>query len=165
MNSLDLFLFLPVAAGFVFGLFKGLVKELTSLAAIVLGIFGAKLTAPFVSGLLVAATGMSKTLSMPVAYFISFVAIGVGLLMLSRALDKLMQSMALGGLNKFMGAVVGALKYALVISVMLNIFNVFDKKFSILGEEKKNESVCYGPLMKLGPALWDETKNLRSSQQ
>jgi len=34
MNSLDLIIIIPIAAGFIFGLFKGLIKELTSLAAI-----------------------------------------------------------------------------------------------------------------------------------
>lgn len=164
MNSLDIYLVLPIATGFIFGLFKGLIRELTSFAAIILGIFGAKLIAPFISGMLMAVSSMSKTVAMPVAYFLSFVAIGVGMLLLAKALDKMLESISLGGLNKFMGGIVGGLKYALVISVLLNIFNVLDRQFSILSTEKKSQSLCYVPLMKLAPALWVETKKLHSTE-
>ena len=43
MNTLDLVILIPIAVGFVFGLFKGLIKELTSLAAIFLGIYAANI--------------------------------------------------------------------------------------------------------------------------
>lgn len=53
MNSLDIFILIPIAIGFVFGLFKGLVKELTSLAAIFLGIYFSKILSPWLSQILV----------------------------------------------------------------------------------------------------------------
>ena len=49
MNVLDIVLIAPVCLGLVFGLFKGLIKELMSLAAIVLGIVGARWFEPQVS--------------------------------------------------------------------------------------------------------------------
>jgi len=57
MNSIDIFLLTPIAIGFVFGIFKGLIKELASLAAIVLGIFGSKALAPSFSKFLITKMG------------------------------------------------------------------------------------------------------------
>ena len=158
MNSLDLFIFIPIALGFVFGLFKGLVKELASLASIVLGIYGAKLLAPLVSSILVQTFEFSPKTAQPLSYLFVFVAIVIGLLMLAKMLDKVFDTMSLGGLNKLFGGVFGALKYAIIMSVLLNVFDAIDSRFSILKAETKENSTGYKPLMKLAPVLWEEAK-------
>lgn len=162
MNSLDLFLLIPIALGFIFGLFKGLVKELASLAAIVLGIYGAKLLAPLVSSILVQSFDFSPKTAQPLSYLFVFVAIAVVLLMLAKMLDKVFETMSLGGLNKLFGGAFGAMKYALIISVLLNVFDAIDSRFSILKLETKQNSIAYKPLMKVGPILWKEAKRERA---
>lgn len=159
MNSLDLFLLIPIAMGFVFGLFKGLIKELASLAAIVLGIYGAKLLAPAVSGFLITKFDFSSKTAIPMAYLLLFIAIGIFFLLLARMLDKLFDSISLGGLNKLFGGIFGGLKYALIISVLLNIFDALDSRFSILKSDTKENSIAYYPIIKLAPTLWEGTKN------
>jgi len=158
MHTLDLLLLIPVTLGFVFGLFKGLIKELTSLAAIVLGIYGAKLFAPIVSGFLIHVLHFSNKTALPVAYLLLFIAIALGLLLIANMLDKISDSMSLGGLNKLLGGLFGGLKYALVVSVLLNVFDALDSRFPIIKAKTKAESIGYKPLLTFAPALWDETK-------
>lgn len=151
-------LLIPIGLGFVFGLFKGLIKEITSLAAIVLGIYGAKLLAPYISDLLVGSFHFSPKTALPMSYLVLFVAIAIGLLMLAKSLEKIFDSMSLGGLNKFFGGIFGALKYALILSILLIVFNAVDSRISIISSETKAKSIVYKPLMKLAPTLWDEAK-------
>jgi membrane protein required for colicin V production len=158
MNSLDLFLLIPITLGFIFGLFKGLIKELISLVAIVLGIYGAKLFAPFVSDILINKFSFSPTTAHPTAYIILFIAIGIGLLLAANAIDKIFSSLSLGGLNKLLGGIFGGLKYALIVSVLLNVFDALDSRFNIIKHQTKENSIAYKPLMKFGPILWEETK-------
>jgi membrane protein required for colicin V production len=158
MNSLDLFLLIPITLGFIFGLFKGLIKELISLVAIIAGIFGAKLFAPLVSEILINTFAFSPATARPTAYIILFIAIGIGLLMAANAIDKIFDSLSLGGLNKLLGGIFGALKYALIVSVLLNVFDALDSRFNIIKYQTKENSIAYKPLMKFGPALWEETK-------
>jgi membrane protein required for colicin V production len=158
MNSLDLFLLIPITLGFIFGLFKGLIKELISLVAIIAGIYGAKLFAPLVSEILINTFAFSPTTAHPTAYIILFIAIGIGLLLAANAIDKIFDSLSLGGLNKLLGGIFGALKYALIVSVLLNVFDALDSRFNIVKQQTKENSIAYKPLMKFGPALWEETK-------
>lgn len=158
MNNLDLIILIPIALGFVFGLFKGLVKELASLAAILLGIYGAKLLAPSFSGFLITKLSFSAKTALPFAYLILFIAIAILLLLLAKTLDKIFDSIALGGLNKLLGGLFAALKYALVVSVLLNVFDALDSRFPIIKSKTKIESIGYKPIMKLAPALWEESK-------
>jgi membrane protein required for colicin V production len=163
MNTLDLFLLIPIALGFIFGIFKGLIKELTSLAAIVLGIYGAKFFASSVSEILINSFGFSPKTAQPIAYIFLFILIAIVLLILANMVDKFFSSISLGGLNKFMGGLFGGLKYALIVSVLLNVFDALDSRFSILGIETKQESIGYKPLMKLGPTLWDEAQKRKEN--
>ncbi len=158
MNSLDLLLLIPITLGFIFGLFKGLIKELTSLVAILLGIYGAKLFAPLVSKVLINKFDFSPTIAHPIAYVILFIGIGIGLLLLANVLDKIFGSLSLGGLNKILGGIFGGLKYALIVSVLLNVFDALDSRFSLIKHQTKESSIGYKPLMGFGPTLWDETK-------
>ena len=157
MNALDFYMFIPIAIGFVIGLFKGLIKAVTSLAAIVIGIYGAKFLAPATALLLQKTLHISLTSSKPLAYIILFAIIAIGMLLLANVLDKLFDSLSLGGLNIFLGGVFGALKYALIISVLLNIFNAIDSRFPLVSNESKEHSMGYKPLMNLAPDLWNET--------
>ena len=158
MISLDLFLLIPITLGFIFGLFKGLIKELISLVAIIAGIYGAKLFAPLVSKILINTFAFSPTTARPTAYIILFIAIGIGLLLAANAIDKIFDSLSLGGLNKLLGGIFGALKYALIVSVLLNVFDALDSRFSMIKHQTKENSIAYKPLMKFGPGLWEETK-------
>ena len=161
MNKLDLILLVPIGIGFIFGLFKGLIKEITSLAAIVLGIYGARLLAPFISSILVSWFHFSEKIAMPMSYLVLFVGIAIVLLMVAKSLEKVFESMSLGGLNKFFGGIFGALKYALIVSVLLIVFNAIDSRFSMVSAETKANSIVYKPLLKLAPSLWNEAKKER----
>jgi membrane protein required for colicin V production len=164
MHTLDLTLLIPIVLGFVFGLFKGLIKELTSLAAILLGIYGAKLFAPAIAGLLIHKFAFSDKTALPTAYFLLFVAIALGLLLIANMLDKVFDSMSLGGLNKFLGGLFGALKYALIVSVLLNVFDSLDSRFALIKPKTKEESIGYKPLLNFGPKLWDEAKKNKADE-
>ncbi|NDV47689.1 CvpA family protein [Paludibacter sp. 221] len=160
MNIFDICIIVPVIIGFVVGLFKGLIKELISLAAIVLGILGARLFEPQVSKLLMSMFDMKASIAQPLSYLILFLAIVVVLLVVANLLDKLFSAIALGGLNKFLGGIFGALKYALIVSVLLNVVDAFDRKSSFIKKETKEESFFYEPLTNFAPVLWKEAKVL-----
>jgi len=160
MNILDLFIIAPIFLGFVFGLFKGLIKELMSLAAIVLGIFGARFFEPQLSKLLLTWFDMQQGMAQAASYLLLFIAIAILLLFVANMLDKLFSAIALGGLNKFLGGLFGALKFALIVSVLLNVFEIFDSRFGFVKKETKEESLAYENMIKFGPDIWDEAKEI-----
>lgn len=165
MSNIDISILIIIGAGFVFGLFKGLVRELASLAAIVLGIYGAKLFSSMLVPLVVDMLGVSEKVAQPLSYVVLFIAIAVALLILARTVDKVFDAVSLGGLNKFLGGVFGALKYALIISVLINVFEPLNQKFRFMSEEKQQNSVTYRPLLNLAPDLWDEATQYRHESE
>lgn len=165
MNVLDIVLLAPVCVGLVFGLFKGLVRELLSLAAVVLSVWGARCFEPRVSPWLAEVFDMQPGVAQAVAWLLLFVAIALLLLVLARLIDGFFKAIALGGLNKLLGGVFGALKWALVVSVLLNVFDTFDRRFAWLDADLKRDSLLYEGMMHFGPRLWQEAQELMPEEQ
>lgn len=160
MNLIDIIILTPIGIGFVFGLFKGLIKELTSLAAIIIGIYGSKLFAPVFGNFLLKFFKLNNSLIIPLSYLIVFLLIVGILMLLAHIFDKVISSISLGGLNRVLGGFFGALKYALIISFLINIVDVLDQQFSFISEESKETSITYTPIMVFGPVIWDEVQKL-----
>ncbi len=157
MNSLDVFILLPLALGFIFGLFRGLIRELASFLALVLGIYGAQYTAPQLTALVGAFFELSPKIASVLSYLLSFVVLAFLLLLLARWVDKLLALSVLGLANKLIGALFGALKLALLVSLLLNVANFFDWNFSVFSAENRKASFAYTPTLKLAPFLWNES--------
>lgn len=160
MSKIDLLIALPLCVGFVIGLFKGFAKEIASLVAIVLGIYAAKLFAPVVAGIFKVLFGLSEHTALLFSWVVLFLLIAIGLFLLTRSLEKLFNSMSLGLFNKLLGGLFGALKYALVISVLLVVVDAVDSHFSLIDKDTKSASILYKPVISLAPALWDEAKKV-----
>jgi len=101
---------------------------------------------------------------MPVSYLLLFITIALVLLLVANMLDKIFDSMSLGGLNKFLGGIFGGIKYALIVSILLNVFDSMDSRFAIIKPKTKAESIGYKPMLKFAPTLWDETKKNKADE-
>lgn len=158
MNTFDLFILIPIALGLIFGLFKGFVKEVVSLLAVVLAIFVAEMFSSAIAPLLGDFLNLSEKMAKTVSYILIFILTIVAALFISRLTDKLLSSISLGWLNSLLGGVFGALKIAIVVSVLMNGFDALDSRFNFANQEKKEASLSYYPILKLAPSLWKEAK-------
>ena len=163
MNTIDIVILIPLLLGFVFGLSKGFIREIISLAVIFVGIYGSKWFSPIASSILTGVFSVSETVAKPLSFVVVFIAIALLMMFLARSLDKLVENISLGGLNKLLGGLFGALKYALIISLLLNVFHVLDSKISILNAETKTDSTLYKPMIQLVPQLWEEVKEAKKT--
>ena len=158
MNTFDLFILIPIALGLIFGLFKGFVKEVVSLIAVVLAIFAAEMLSDSIKPLIAGFFDFSDKMAKTVSYILIFTLTILAALLISRLTDNLLSSISLGWLNSLLGGVFGALKIAIVVSVLMNVYDALDSKFGFANPEKKEASLSYYPILKLAPSLWEEAK-------
>lgn len=155
MNALDLYLIIPVVAGFVIGLFRGLIKEIISLLVIVLGIYLSRMFSGIVATLLVNTLDISIQAAQPLAFLMIFVIIAILLSLLAKLLSRVVNVLSLGLLNALAGGFFGGLKILLIMSLFLNLAAALDDKVTIIEPESIEKSVFYGPVLKFAPELWD----------
>ncbi|MFV0392016.1 MAG: CvpA family protein [Paludibacteraceae bacterium] len=158
MNIFDLLIFIPIALGLIFGLFKGFVKEVVSLLAIVLAIIAAEFMSGKISPLVGEWFNLSGKMATTVSYTLIFVLTVFLAFLISNVTNRVIKSISMGWLNSLLGGVFGALKFAIVISVLMNVFDALDSKFKFADSEKKEASIGYYPILKLAPTLWQEAR-------
>jgi len=110
MNYIDLVIALFLAWFAYKGYTKGLVIELASLAALVLGIYVAMYFSDITANFLNTYLNVSKKYLSLVAFVLTFVLVVIGVVTVGRILEKFIDILLLGFLNKLAGAVFGVLK-------------------------------------------------------
>ena len=160
MNTLDLFIFIPVALGLIFGLFRGFVKEVISLLAVVLALLAAEMFSPLFSGITGKLLDLSDKTANTVTYVLTFIITIITALLFFKLAEKLLSNISLGWLNSILGGFFGALKYAIIVSLFMNVFEALDSKFEFAKPETKTASVGYYPILKLAPFMWKQSKEV-----
>ncbi|MGQ8337071.1 CvpA family protein [Sunxiuqinia sp. A32] len=162
MNYIDLILGVLLFIAAIRGFGRGFVSEVASLVALVLGIWGALRFSHLTGQFLVETFDFQSKYMGLISFFVTFVLIVVVVQLISHAVEKIIDSIALGFLNRLAGLLFGIIKTALILSVVLIVFDEVDENVGILPEGKKDESHIYGPLKNLVPTIfpfvkfWDE---------
>ncbi|WP_274476420.1 CvpA family protein [Mangrovimonas aestuarii] len=149
MNVLDIVLAALLLFGLVRGFIKGLFVEIASLVALVAGVYGAIHFSYFAGNMLIDYVNWDDNYVNIVAFAITFVVIVVVIALAGKALTKLADFAALGMLNKILGGVFGALKIALVLSVILIVFSKMNNTLPFVEEDELENSILYQPVKNL----------------
>ncbi|MCC8187100.1 MAG: CvpA family protein [Bacteroides sp.] len=163
MNGLDVVILIVIAIGALMGLMKGFLRQLASILGLVIGLLAARmLYMPLAEKLSPVLTD-----SMTTAQILSFLAIWaiVPILftlvafLLSHALDLI----ALGWINRLLGMVLGAVKYALFIMLVIHILDYLDEEDKVISRTSKEESTLYYQLKGKATCLFPMAKGIYDS--
>ena len=162
MNYIDIILLVLLILSAFGGFKNGLIAEVVSLAALVLGIWGAiefsYITVEFLTEKLNLNTEHLNIIS----FIVTFVVIVILVHIVGNTINKMVEAVTLGFVNKLAGMVFAVLKSALILSIILLIFDRIDKDVKILPEKAKSESRMYEPIKNFAPSLlpfinfWDD---------
>ena len=160
MNLLDAMLVLPIVLMAISGYNHGFIKELASLAALVLGVYFAVYFSDVVAGFLISNFKISHRYVFILSFLITFIGVVLLVSMIGKMLDNIASLAALGFVNKIFGLVFGLCKGILIMSIFLVIFNMIDTKGHILKDENKKGSLLYQPLFQIAPLILINIKNI-----
>ena len=154
MSTIDIVLAALLLFGLVRGFIKGLFVEITSLVALALGLYGAIHFSYFASNFLSTRVAWSEKYVQIVSFAITFVIIVLLISLSGKLLTKIADAAALGILNKIFGAVFGAAKIALILSVVLIVFSKLNRTLPFVKQDSLANSILYNPVKNLAPLLF-----------
>ena len=158
MNYFDIIFILLFLWSAYRGIKKGFVVMAASLAALILGIWGAIRFSNFTYSFLSSHFELKTHYLSLIAFALTFVLIVIIVHLVARLIEKLVEAVALGFLNRIAGLLFGIIKTAFILSVILVIINTIDEKLPIIPEEHKSNSLLYEPLSKLVPTIFPYLK-------
>jgi len=154
MNWIDIVIIVLLIFGLARGFINGFIKELASLLALILGIWGAIKFSTFTAGRLYDYFDMTGPYVGIIAFMVTFVIIVIIIHFLGLLLDKFVETISLGFLNSLLGLVFGVLKSALILSVIFVVLNAINARHHFLPEEKIEQSKFYNPIADIAPAIF-----------
>jgi len=154
MNWIDIAIIVILALSMVMGFIHGLVKEVASLAALILGIWGAIKFSGFTAEKLYDYFDMTGQYVGVVAFIITFGIIVVIIHFIGIIADKIVDAVALGFVNRLLGIAFGLLKSVLIMSVFFSVMNAVNERKPFLPEDKIQSSMFYNPISDIAPAMF-----------
>lgn len=153
MSWLDLAFAIPLIWGVIRGLYKGLIMSVGSLVGLVLGIYVASIYSIEFSHFLNKWFVLSEDKGYFLSFLLLFIIVSLVSFFIASLLNKFVKLATLAWLNRLLGAIFGFLKYALIISVLLNLYLHIDRGGIRSVFDKNRESVLYQPLSEFVPTL------------
>ena len=152
MNMLDIVLAVPMLWLVYRGWRRGLVREVTTLAGVLAGIWAAVHLSQLISELL----GLQGENSVIIAFFVAFVGALVLAYLLGRMVEGLLKAAKLSIANRVAGAALGLVKALCILAVLLNNVVMLDNHEKVITKTMKEESILYKP-------VWDTGNRLTAS--
>jgi membrane protein required for colicin V production len=148
MSYIDIILGSLLVFGLIRGIRNGLFVELASLLSFFVGIYIAVKFSYVVGGFI----GDSKTAKV-FAFVITLIAVVVVIHLLAKLFSKIANFVFLGWLNLLGGAVFATLKTAILLGIVLSLFQKVNFNDAIISKETQENSIFFNPIMKTSEVL------------
>ena len=165
MNTADLIILICFMPALIGGLKKGFIAQAISLVSVLVGAWLAFHFSEIVRDWL---AQYLSDLSPTVLYIISFVAVVIVVILLlsivGKALRGVIRFAMLGWVDRLLGAALGIVTAALVISIVLVLFSYINGLFHMVPDEVLDESNLYMPIKDLAYKVFPYLKALITKQ-
>lgn len=153
MGFIDIILGAIIVFGFYKGFKNGLFVELASLIVFFIGIFIAIKFSYVVAGIFEKNVSWSPKTIQVMAFIITLGVVVLLIHLAAKVLSGLASFAFLGWANTLGGAVFGALKTALFIGIVLNLFQKVNINNMLVSKETQENSILFNPCMKTAETL------------
>ena len=150
MNYFDIIILLIFSWFAYKGFTKGLIIELASLVAILLGIYAAFHFSVFASSILQNNLGIKSSYIPVISFVLTFLIVIILVFLLAKLIEGLINLVLLGLVNKIAGAVFSIVKAFLILSVLIFAFNIIDSQSRMISGKTRDSSLLYKPLVRTG---------------
>ena len=160
MATLDIILLLCFLPGIIRGLSKGFLEQALALAGVVLSVWAAFHFSNLVCSWLKPYLEISETLLSVVSFALILIVTSLLALLVGKLLTKLVELALLGWLDKTLGLVFALAVNALVIGVVIILFDTLNVKFGLVKPEVLDGPVVYTGLKDLSYLVFPYLKQL-----
>lgn len=153
MNWFDLVVLILMLIALVNGYRKGLIQQLVGLAIIILSaIFGGKLAA-YILPELNRFLDLSPNLARVLSFLLAFAAIAIVISLIGNLIQKFVNVILLSFVNRLLGSFIAVGTLMFILSIILNLVLMLDKKENLISKEIKNESFFFERVEAVVPAV------------
>jgi membrane protein required for colicin V production len=149
MNFIDIFLLIPIIYAAWKGFKHGLIIEIFTLLALIVGVYAGIHFSDMTAGFLRNSLNLTSNYVPVIAFTITFLGIGAMVYFLGKTIEKIIKVTQLTPLNKLAGVFFSVLKYVYILSTLLVLIESYDEKIGFFPPKVKESSLLYNPVLQL----------------
>ena len=158
ISMLDIILVVPIAWFTYKGFSKGLIIELATLIALLLGVYIAGNFSYYTADLLRDNLDFHSKYMSIISFSLTFIAVVFLVMLFGKSLEKVVNMLMLSFINKLTGAMFGFLKISFVLSVLIFILNTFGIEERLIDKDAREKSFLYEPIKSIAPFVFPVVK-------
>ena len=152
MNYLDVIIIIPLVYAMIKGFSNGLIKEITGLLGLFLGVYIAINFSSYLNPKVIVFLNGNEELVSITSFTILFVLSIISIKLLGYIVDSFLKALALGLVSRLLGVVFGCLKTVVILSVLLTLA----KEYKLIEKSTQKNSTLFVPLEKISKTLVPE---------
>ena len=160
LGVLDWIIIVIVAVGAILGFMKGAIKQVATIVGLVVGLLLARALFSQLGERLAVELGTTVSVAQVIAFFMIWILVPVVFLLLASMFTRALEVVRLGIVNRLLGALLGALKYAFIVSLAVSFLEYIDSKNELINRTVKQSSLLYYPVMELSGLFIPTLKNV-----
>lgn len=146
MNFVDIILIIPLGYSAWRGFRKGLIIEVFTLLALLVGIYAGIHFSDWTSDRISEYFEIEPNYLPVVAFTVTFLVIGAMVFFAGKMLEQMIKVVNLSPINKILGVLFGMLKMVYTLSILLIILETYDERGDFIPEDLKDSSLLYRPI-------------------
>ncbi|HEX2395424.1 MAG TPA: CvpA family protein [Bacteroidales bacterium] len=154
MNYIDMFIAVLLIWALYKGYTRGFIMQLTILAALALGVYAALKLSGFTATRLEGRLDLNSETLYLVAVAVTFILVFVGVNIIGKLIEKVVESADLSFLNRLTGVILSLAKTAIIVGVLLAYINRLDQKMHFVPENTREHSLFYKPLTNIATKIF-----------
>lgn len=158
MNYIDLFTIVLLVWAVFRGFTRGLIKQLTMLAALIFGIYAALKLSGFTAEQLESRWNVSQEFLYLVSLGLTFAIVFIGIHLIGNAIEKIAESVQLTLANRVLGIVFSVCRTVIIIGIILAFVDRIDHEKKFLPPNSREESFFYRPFTSVARAIFPALK-------
>ena len=150
MNTLDIIILLLFIPGIIRGITKGFLEQVITLVGIVLSVYSSYHFSSYACDFIQKYITVSETVLHILGFVVTLVVVLIAVILLAKLITKVVEMATLGWLNKALGFLFSILTTALVLGLLVILFDTVNVKFELVKSNILQDSVLYGHLKDFG---------------
>ena len=160
MSILDIILLICFIPALVQGLKKGFISQVIAIVSIVVGVSVSLKFANIAGAWLAQHIDASGEILKITAFALILIGVFIVLGLLGKLLEKILKLVMLNWLNKLLGVLFAFLKTALIVGLMIILFNSLNETFHFVEESALADSVLYPSLKHMAYIVFPHLKEI-----
>lgn len=159
-NTIDLVILIPILFGLYKGYVKGLILSVATLLGLIIGVWAGIKFSYVTSQFLFERFQIDIPL---LSFGLTFLVVLIAMYFIGKLLSKFADIIALGLVNNIGGALFGAGKAILILTIVLIFFESLNTNFHLVENELLSQSILYKYLQEIGELVFPFLDDLKKS--